>query len=190
MYGLVNNGIRDLVLETAGEDAWDEIRNQAGCPERDFISMQNYPDGLTYNLVAAASEHLNVPAQDLLQSFGKHWITFTGDQGYGPLLTMAGDDLAGFLSNLDAMHSRISLSFPDLDPPSFQAEEEPDGSILLRYYSNREGLAPMVLGLLQGVASRFDGSIEIQHSAKRADSGHDEFVITRISAAGNGTNAA
>lgn len=182
MYGLVNNAIRSMVLDQAGQATWDEIRGRAGVSQQDFRAMESYDDALTYGLVGAASELLETPAEDLLRAFGRHWILFTGRQGYGRLLELSGSSMAEFLGNLDAMHANLMLSFPDLDPPSFESEVREDGSIVLRYYSERPGLAPMVEGLIEGLGEYWNEPVTIQHVARKDGAGYDSFEISSTKA--------
>lgn len=53
MYGLVNIAIKDMVREGSGDKTWDAIRQKAGVDIENFVSLQNYPDEITYNLVDA-----------------------------------------------------------------------------------------------------------------------------------------
>ena len=99
MYGLVNRAIEELVIAEAGRSIWETIKRKAGVTVPSFVSMKPYPDAMTYDLVAAASEVMEVPADELLCAFGKHWILFTAAQGYGPALEMAGSDLREFVGN-------------------------------------------------------------------------------------------
>ncbi|MEO1186428.1 MAG: heme NO-binding domain-containing protein, partial [Cyanobacteria bacterium J06636_27] len=62
---------------------------------------------------------------------------------------------------LDSLHSRVGVSFPKLQPPSFEAEELEDDTLNLQYHSTREGLAPMVVGLVKGLGKRFDTEVDI-----------------------------
>ena len=89
-----------------------------------------------------------------------------------------------FLGNLDNMHARVELSFPALRPPSFRLERTDDG-LMLHYMSDREGLAPMVIGLLRGLGTHFNEEIEVAQVKDRAEHGHDVFHLhTRKIAAG------
>ena len=45
---------------------------------------------------------------------------------------------------------------PDLEPPSFDVETISECELRLYYSSKREGLNPMVLGLVKGLGKRFD----------------------------------
>jgi hypothetical protein len=178
MYGLVNKAVQDLVCTQFGEDTWQAIKRKAGVDEDVFVSMEGYPDEVTYRLVSAASEVLAIPPAKVLEAFGEHWILYTAREGYGDVLKMAGSTFLSFLQNLDNLHARVGMSFPDLRPPSFRCTDIADGFVRLHYYSTREGLAPMVVGLLHGLGKMFNTELSIAHEALRGEgSDHDQFVI-------------
>lgn len=168
MYGLVNKAISGLVQRDHGEATWQRILERSGVGHDSFVSMQAYDDQVTYDLVAAASEELGVPVPQLLEAFGEYWTLFTAEEGYGELLESFGSDLFGFLSNLDTMHTRIALNMPSLRPPSFRCEVIDTGVMLLEYRTEREGLEPMVLGLLRGLAQRFRTQVELSWTPPQA----------------------
>lgn len=178
MYGLVNKAIEDLAMAAGGEAVWQKIKEEAEVDLIAFVSMDAYPDELTYSLVGAASKVLNLPVEEILEAFGKHWVLYTAREGYGPLLSSAGSSLPEFLNNLDALHVRVGLTMPKLRPPSFQCVTIEDNKYLIRYYSPRAGLAPMVVGLLKGSGARFGHEVEVTHSLARGSGvDHDEFLL-------------
>lgn len=178
MYGLVNKAIEDLVRSKFGDATWEQIKHKAGVEEELFISMDSYPDDVTYRMVAAASEVLGIPAAQVLEAFGEYWVVYTAREGYSDTLTMFGDTLPTFLTNLDTMHAHVGTVFPNLKPPSFQCTDITDHSMRLHYYSERAGLAPMVVGLLKGLSTMFKRPMSVVHSASRdAGANHDEFLI-------------
>lgn len=178
MYGLVNKAIEDLISERFGLETWDRIKQDAGVEVEAFISMSDYPDEVTYNLVGAASRDLGVPADKLLEEFGEYWILYTAKKGYGELLRIGGSSLPDFLVNLHNLHTHVALSFPHLKPPSFWCTDVAAGSLRLHYQSERRGLAPMVVGLLRGLGKMFDTAVGIEQVQSCDDgSEHDEFLI-------------
>ena len=182
MYGLVNKGLEDLICKDHGEAAWQRIKNRAGVDTDGFLSMDVYPDQMTYGLVGAASEELGIPAEQLLRAFGRHWIVFTGRTGYAALFDLFAPNGAGlreFLKNLDNLHTRVGLSFPQLMPPSFRCLDEAGGrSTRLQYLSKRPGLAPMVEGLLEGLSDLFHTPIRIARiPAEESAEGCVEFLV-------------
>lgn len=181
MYGLVNQAVEDLAVRLGGPQLWATIVDRAGMEQPVFVAMETYDDALTFRLVEAASDVLGLPPSEVLEAFGEHWILYTGSQGYGPMLDAMGTTLPQFLGNLDSMHSRIALSMPQLRPPSFACEEIDERRLVVRYWSERTGLAPMVVGLLKGLGSRFGLDISVTHSDASADGGdHDSFLVTYL----------
>jgi hypothetical protein len=148
MYGLVNRAVEDMAREAGGEALWDRLRHAAGVQEEHFLAMRPYPDE----------------------------VTFTGRQGYGPLLAMGGRDLPQFLANLDSMHSRIALSMPELRPPSFTVTELAPDLLRVVYRSRRCGLGPMVQGLLEGLGEMFRTPVAVT-VAVGGDTVHDTFDV-------------
>lgn len=179
MYGLVNKAIEDMVCAYYDEDTWETIKEKAGLEDIDyFINMEGYPDDVTHRLVRSACEVLNMTSEEVLQAFGEYWVTFTATKGYGELMDSAGDDLPEFLNNLDNLHARVGLSFPKLKPPEFECSYHTEETIDLHYRSTREGLAPMVIGLVRGLGKRFNTDIDITHTQSRSEGAdHDTFSI-------------
>ena len=76
------------------------------------------------------------------------------------------------------MHQRVKIAMQDLRPPSFELETTGEDEYRLHYFSEREGLAPMVVGLLHGLAAQHQVAVEVQHvESKNAAGGHDVFAI-------------
>ena len=184
MYGLINNAIKSMVTSQFGEPTWKEILEAAGQSKASYISMDLYEDDLTYDLVGAASKVLEMEASKLLEAFGEYWMQFTAEEGYGELLDFSGSTFEEFMGNLDNMHTRIALIFPNLDPPSFDRKVLDDGSYELHYHTQRGGLAPMVIGMVKGLADRFGIDVLVEQVADRANGDdHDVFLIRQNQAA-------
>jgi hypothetical protein len=179
MYGLVNKAVEDLAVQLGGGALWSAIVERAGLETPVFVAMESYDDAVTFRLVEAAGGILGLSQSEVLEAFGAHWILYTGREGYGPMLSAMGTTLPQFLGNLDAMHSRIALSMPALRPPSFACEELDGQRLLVRYWSERPGLAPMVTGLLKGLGARFDLDVTVTATTPRPDGvDHDTFLVT------------
>jgi hypothetical protein len=178
MYGLLNQALEDFVRTSHGDVVWKQVRDKAGIHLEMFVSMDNYPDEVTGKLVTAAAEVLGLDANRILEAFGEHWVLYTAQAGYGPMLSMFGSNLEEFLLNLDNLHSHVGLTFSELRPPSFRVERVDNGqALLLHYRSQRTGLAPMVVGLLKGLGRRFSQAIEIRQTARRGADGHDHDIF-------------
>ena len=187
MYGLVNKAVEGLLRSRFGDSTWHRIRESAGLPDQPFLSMEQYPDASTYALVGAASRILGVDADAILREFGRYWTEYTGEQGYGELMRSAGRTLLEFLRNLDQLHTRIQLAFPHLQPPSFSVSDETENSLVLHYFSERAGLAPLVEGLVDGLGKRFQLEVSIRRGRVETPTPHETFHLQWRAAAGQGT---
>jgi hypothetical protein len=179
MYGLVNAAIQELVVSKFGKDKWEAIKQKVGVDISAFSRMDSYPDELTYKLVGATSEVLGISPDDALTAFGEFWVLYTGNAGYGDIMEMAGGNLRDFLFNLDNLHTRVGQSFPKLRPPSFRFDVIDDDVLRMHYLTDRGGLCPMVIGLLNGLAKRFKSELTIEHDrCRRQGAEHCEFLLT------------
>lgn len=184
MYGLINQGLHDLAVQIGGEELWRKIKSSADVGLEAFVGMDTYPDDITYRLVAATSAVIGISPAEVLHAFGKHWILYTARRGYGAIFDTMGRSLPEFLSNLDTMHARLSLSMREMRPPSFVCEQIGDDRIRLEYWSERAGLAPMVVGLLAGLAEMYGVTVVVNQTVdRRTGADHDEFMIDCVATA-------
>lgn len=181
MYGIVNQAIQGLITESYGIAQWEQIKGHANVQVEVFLSNEPYDDEITYNLVSASSEILQVPAKEILKSFGEYWILKTGKEKYGALMEAGGNNLQEFLLNLPNFHGRIMLLFPNLSPPEFLAEVIYSDCVRIDYYSKRKGLGSFVEGLLYGLSKMFNETVEIkQVDSSEGNITHEIFHITII----------
>ena len=160
MYGLVTKAFQDMVIQGHGEDAWQRIRKEAGLDDERVISLKNYPDSMTFRLVSAACHQLGAEANSILEAFGEYWVLYTAEEGYGDMLDFTGSTL------------------PELRPPAFSCENEIENSVELIYESSRDGLSPMVTGLLVSLGKRFDKALKVEQTVFKKDgNGPDRFFI-------------
>ena len=178
MYGLVNRALQQLVCAQQGERVWEAIRARAGVADAVFVRMDSYPDEITHRLVAAASEVLGTPANELLKEFGRYWMRYTMVEGYGALLSDLGPTLQEALCALDSMHARVALLYPALKPPKFRISDADEDGLSLHYHSERDGFAPMIVGLVEGLGERYGVRVEVRHAEVKGDGcDHDRFDI-------------
>jgi hypothetical protein len=163
MYGLVNKSIEELITANSGKEKWDLIKLKSGVDIAYFISTESYDDTVTYNLIQAASEELNISVDEILFDFGEWWILKTGVEKYGGLLKAGGNNLKEFLINLPLFHDRIMLIYPKLMSPEFEIVEIGENSLVLHYISKREGLVYFMKGLISGLGKMFETPVEIVH---------------------------
>lgn len=183
MYGLIIEGLREQVTAERGEAVWNEIARRAGTSTIPFVAMQAYDDAIVYSLVEATGAVLGLPPEVVLERFGEHWVAFAASRGYDSLLDLCGRDLGEFLGQMESLHNRVKLALPNLDPPVMTVARVDTNAIRLRYSSKRQGLAPLLVGIVRGLAKRFNVTVAIAHEVRRAEGQADEFLIRWAEAA-------
>ena len=159
---MINDAMKSMVIELVGEAAWNSISVKAGVPYT-FAKAVSYDDESTYRLVALISKELDMSATQVLSEFGKYWIKYASKSTFGPLLNLFGANLRDCLNNLNEMHKHMGGQLPNLHPPRFITREISPNKIELEYFSDRNGLPPMVNGLLFGLAEFYSEKIEVEH---------------------------
>ncbi|KAF4526021.1 hypothetical protein B566_EDAN000814 [Ephemera danica] len=186
MYGFVNYALELLVIKTFGEETWERIKKEADVTiEGQFLVRQIYDDDVTYNIVGAAVKLLQIPADTILELFGKMFFEFCQDAGYDKILQVLGATPRDFLQNLDALHDHLGTLYPGMRAPSFRCTERPeDGALVLHYYSDRPGLEHIVIGIVKEVAKQLhDTEVEVSILQAREEGGdHVQFLIAERAA--------
>ncbi len=178
MYGLVNKAVEGLVVENYGDETWEAIKTKAGINIDLFVSNESYDDSVTYDLVGAAVEVLDAPAEVILEKFGIYWITKVAAESYGELMNAGGKNLTDFLQYLPNFHTRVAMIFPKLQPPRFEVSDVTENSLKLHYHSHRPGLQAFVVGLMKGLGQRFNQDVKIHlEETVSEDPVHDIFFI-------------
>lgn len=178
MYGLVNNAIKDLVLTSAGESVWEQVKQSAGVADLHIDTTTNYDDQISLQLVTAASDILGLPVADILEAFGRHWVLYTNREGWLAHFRLDAESFIGCLKQLDEMHLRVKDAMPDAKMPQFSVDSDGD-YFYLDYVSHREGFAPMVLGILTALAEQFNESWHIELMAEKRDNAKGESFLMR-----------
>ncbi|KAL2096341.1 hypothetical protein ACEWY4_008489 [Coilia grayii] len=164
------------------------VRNEANVQDT-FMTYEVYTDDITMRLVSEACKLLDVKADIVLRQFGEYFFEFCKRSGYDHMLRTLGGNLFEFIENLDALHGYLSLSYKEMNAPSFRVEKNQDGTMLLHYYSDRRGLCHIVPGIIGAVARDFFKSTismeivtqteEVERTGKRE---HVIFLVTQTAA--------
>lgn len=179
MYGIVNKAIEDLVVTNFGENNWQRIREHSGVEVDFFISNEAYDDDITYKLAQAVAEVMDMPINKVMEAFGEWWVLKTSKEKYGGLMQAGGQSLKEFLKNLPVFHNRVMLIYPKLTPPEFRVSDETEKSILVHYYSKREGLQDFVRGLMIGLGKMFETPVEVELIQSRNEGfDHEIFKVS------------
>ncbi|XP_037764914.1 guanylate cyclase soluble subunit beta-2 [Chelonia mydas] len=180
MYGFINTCLKFLVVEKYGEETWEKLRIQAGVQDT-FLTFEVYKDEITMQLIDKACKMLDVPPDMVLKQFGEFFFEFCKRSGYDHMLRTLGGNLYEFIENLDALHSYLSLSYQEMNAPSFRVEKNEDGSMHLHYYSDRRGLCHIVPGIIGAAALDFfntEISMEIVNQTEEEErTGKKEHIV-------------
>uniref|UniRef100_G1PID2 Guanylate cyclase soluble subunit beta-1 n=1 Tax=Myotis lucifugus TaxID=59463 RepID=G1PID2_MYOLU len=180
-YGFVNHALELLVIRNYGPEVWEDIKKEAQLDEEgQFLVRIIYDDSKTYDLVAAASKVLNLNAGEILQMFGKMFFVFCQESGYDTILRVLGSNVREFLQNLDALHDHLATIYPGMRAPSFRCTDADKGKgLILHYYSEREGLQDIVIGIIKTVAQQIHGTeIDMKVIQQRNEEcDHTQFLI-------------
>ena len=167
MYGLVNSSIRSLVCNRYGDDKWQLVLRKAGLPDEPYFNMLQYSDTITSKLFEYSAQVIGVTNASFMEEVGYYWTNFTMNAGYGCIMALAGKTFDEFVKNLDELHARVALIYPELSPPSFSYDPIDDCSFRLSYFSKRNGLQPFVVGLLKGLGAKFSRTVDVTLLQKR-----------------------
>ena len=179
MYGLIHKALESMVRSRFGEGTWKKILSNSEVESDSFLTMRSYHDEVTFALVGAVSQHLNLSQAECLEAFGEYWLMEFAPKNYNMLLTSAGREPIEFLGNLDDLHDQISSAFTEFRPPSFVIEEISKSAYALHYRSSRKGLESFVLGILKGLEKRFETNMEIEVES-REDLENGEHVSFQL----------
>ncbi|XP_059369658.1 guanylate cyclase soluble subunit beta-2-like [Carassius carassius] len=185
MYGFINTCLKSLVIDRFGEETWDKLRDSARVQDT-FMTYEVYADNITMQLVTEACRMLDLEQSVVLGQFGEYFFEFCKRAGYDHMLRTLGGNLFEFMENLDALHGFLSLSYKEMNAPSFRVEKNNDGTLLLHYYSDRRGLCHIVPGIIRAVAKDFFNSKikmeivnQIEEVERMGKKEHIVFLITQ-----------
>ena len=149
-------------------------------PQGGFLLFESYDDSSLLSMIGKAIEATQLEPADFLIGFGEYWVLETAPKHFGAFLSLTGNNIHIFMSNLNTVHDRASALFPGYSPPSFRISGNlENGDLQVFYSSKREGFENFVIGLLQGVCERFDISGSVKASGV-LESGESIFDVTLI----------
>ena len=181
MYGIVHNSLLDHLKDNHAAHEWEDIMSELkDYPQGGFLLFESYDDSSLLSMIGKAIEATQVEPADFLIGFGEYWVLETAPKHFDAFLSLTGDNIHIFMSNLNTVHDRASALFPGYSPPSFRILGNLENDDLQVFYSSkREGFENFVIGLLQGVCKRFGISGSVKASGV-LESGESVFDVNRI----------
>lgn len=112
--------------------------------------------------------------------FGEQFLLWCQESGYAKTLRLLGRTLQDFLTNLDALHDHLSMVYPHMEAPSFRCTAGLKKSeFLLHYYSDRDGLEGVVMGIVKSVAREYYSvEVEINLLKRKEANGSDHSIFS------------
>uniref|UniRef100_H2ZCI7 Guanylate cyclase soluble subunit beta-1 n=1 Tax=Ciona savignyi TaxID=51511 RepID=H2ZCI7_CIOSA len=185
-YGFVNYALEQLVLRNFGEEIWNEIKQEADLHmQGQFIQRIVYDDVCTFDLVKAAVKVLKTDSDKILELFGSFFFQFCEESGYDVILRVLGSSVREFLENLDALHDHLSSVYPGMRAPSFRCTDNGnDDTLTLHYYSERDGLEDIVIGIVKAVSKKLHATETEVKVIKRKDENCDHVQFEIVAKSG------
>nr|CAD2176536.1 unnamed protein product [Meloidogyne enterolobii] len=183
MFGWVHESFRQLVNRKYGRETWLKILEIAKFEEGTESEIgKYYRDEESFRLVSAMGSVIGIPVEEVWEAYGGFLIQFTMETGWNELLRALSPDLEGFLDTLDSLHYFIDhvVYRTKLKGPAFRCEAQPDGSLILHYYSRRSGLYPIVKGVIREVARRIYETEVIMKVQERKQEHVDSLITEHV----------
>ncbi|EYB86139.1 hypothetical protein Y032_0285g1364 [Ancylostoma ceylanicum] len=184
MIGWTHVCISTLIIRRYGMEIWQQILRKAGFSEGSEFEVQTYYDDTeTMRIFRTAAGILGLSVDDMWEVYGEFLITYACETGWEKMLACMANNLQEFLDNLNSMHYFIDqIAFKsEMRGPTFQCESVGEGALRLHYFSHRQGLFPIVKGLVRRTARLlFDMEVKVnvvERSQERRKSGMVEHVV-------------
>jgi hypothetical protein len=160
MKGVIFNVLEELVIETSGMVAWNNILAAAGS-DGIYTSGASYDDAELFALVEQVCKALELPAETVVGMFGEY--LFDQLDARHPDFVANAPDLRSFLMSVDTViHGEVLKLYTNPNLPRFDYEDHGDGHLTMNYRSPRQ-LCLLAEGLIRGAAKRYDAQVSIEH---------------------------
>ena len=177
MYGMINQAIKEMVIEVFDEFTWSSICEKVELKEKNFDSFFQYDDAITTKLIGEICRKSGMESAVLLESFGMYWIKYAQKSEYSSILDGLASSPLELIDALDSLHTRLEITFDNLSAPSFWTSNKTETSVDVYYKSKRKlGLEPFVVGLLKGIFNLFNEKCEVKILQLQAN----EIAIFRV----------
>lgn len=159
MKGVINSAIAEMVKKKFGPEAWAKITQEAGVPEV-FLATSSYPDEYTLRIVEAACKVLNLTPRDVFRAFAEHWMLEFAPRVYTAFFKTP-KNAKEFLKEMDRIHSTMTRTLTEANPPRFKYEEPDEKTLIIHYFSQRK-LPDLVEELIRAVGKYYGEELQIQ----------------------------
>jgi len=159
LKGIVFNLLERLVVSEHGETTWESLLDASGL-DGVYTSLGSYPDDDLFKLVAAASEELAAPADDIVRWFGRGAMPLFAER-YAHLFSPHADARSFVLTLNDIIHPEVRKLYPGAIVPEFDFDASRPHALSMDYYSPRK-LCAFAEGLLLGAGDHYSETVAIE----------------------------
>jgi predicted hydrocarbon binding protein len=177
IHGILLKGLKEFVVERYDRRTWNEVRDESTVERKVYLPIETYDDGELTALVEAMVDVTDLPADELLEAYGRSVST--------RLLTtydnVIDDDwsAADLVERVDdAVHGQLREHNGKIHPPELDCERVSPQQIRVQYRSSRQ-LCPVARGIVYGIGDHYGESFGVDERQCVHD-GDDvcEFLVT------------
>lgn len=180
MKGIVFNILEQVVSDRYGEDTWETLLEKARV-EGIYTAVGSYEDTEMLALVAAASDALATPADDILRWFGAAAMPVFVEKY--PQFFVPHTTTRSFMLTLnEVIHPEVRKLFPGAYAPEFTFVERDDDALELGYHSHRQ-LCSFAEGLILGAAAHFGETVTIEQTSCQKQGAENCILVVRTTGA-------
>jgi hypothetical protein len=172
--GIIFNLLETAVITDLGEDAWDDLLDDAGVHGA-YTSLGNYPDEEIEALVIAAAKKTGQTRSEVLRRFGEKAMPFM-KEAYPNLFQDCTSSREFVLSVNAKIHPEVRKLYPDASCPFFDVKAASGNEVKMDYKSSRE-LVDLAHGFINGAAEIFGDSVEVELSRRKTSDKADQLHL-------------
>ena len=178
MKGIVFTEFLEMVESSFGLETADTIIENSELPsEGIYTSVGTYDFNEMVSLITSLSETVDIPANDLIYTFGLYLFTSLG-KAHPEVIKSYNSPLALLYSIEDHIHVHVQKLYPEAELPTFKILDKTDTSISMIYSSSR-GLYRLAHGLMEKCFEHFNGSAVIEYELLKEDGTEVKFDVTQ-----------
>jgi hypothetical protein len=169
MKGVIFNLAERIVVAEHGEDAWDDLLDDAGLSGA-YTSLGSYDDSDLTALAAAAATKLGLTSDEVVRWLGCSAIPLFAE-AYPHFFTPHESARTFVLTLNDIIHPEVRKLYPGAGVPVFEFQQAGHDAPLAMGYRSPRRLCSFAEGLIEGAGNHYGEQLGISQSRcmKRGD---------------------
>ena len=163
MHGLALRALQLFIVDCYGTSKWSAVIKRTGFGFDEFEGMMEYPAGTAETTLAAASDVLKRPTEEILEDVGTYIVSHPNTEALRRLLRFGGVTFEDFLHSLDDLPDRAKLAVPDLDLPTIELRQHLAHAFSLTCRGNIPGFGYVLMGILRTMADDYGALAIVDH---------------------------